>query len=232
MAFKQELDVTKLSFQAFGHLVDDYMLLRSGSALGRGCGPLLVAKEFKEADEFAGKKVAIPGKFTTAAMLLRLYNPEFKDLVEMTFDQIMPAVNQGLVDAGLIIHEGRFTFEKENLVNIIDLGEWWEKTTGLPIPLGGIFARRALGLDTVAAVNDCVRESIDYAFRHREEPLDYVKEHAQELDDNVIKQHLDLYVNSFSVDLGAEGVAAVRHLLRLGHEKGLFADYREDFILP
>ena len=231
LAFARKLDVTKLSFQAFGHLINDYILLRSGSALGRGCGPLLISKSFSEPNDLVNKNVAIPGRNTTAAMLLGLYNNQFNNLVEMTFDKIIPAVKEGLVDAGVIIHEGRFTYQKENLVKIVDLGDWWENKTGLPIPLGGIFARRDLDKTTIASINSSIKESIDYAFGHREEPRAYIEEHAQELADDVIDRHLELYVNSYTVDLGDEGVAAVECLLKTGYEKGLFKTYREDFVI-
>lgn len=231
MAFRQQLDVTKLSYHAFGHLVDDYVLLRSGSALGRGCGPLLIAERPYKPGELVGKKIAIPGKYTTAAMLLRLYNSDYADLVEMSFEKIIPAIKDGVVDAGVIIHESRFTYQKEGLVSIVDLGEWWEKTTGLPIPLGGIFARRDLGDKTIATINICIRKSVEYAFKQPDKSRPYVKEHAQELADDVIKQHIDLYVNRFTLDLGKEGIEAVRYLLKTGYEKGLFKTFREDFAL-
>lgn len=229
MAFRRELEVTKLSYHAFGHLVDDYVLLRSGSALGRGCGPLLVSRQACPPEEFQDKKIAIPGQYTTAAMLLRLYG-EYKNLIEMGFEKIIPAVKEGMADAGVIIHESRFTYEKEGLARIVDLGQWWEETTGMPVPLGGIFARRDLGTEELAAVDSCLKEGIQYAFSHREEPMDYIREHAQELEDEVIKKHIELYVNSFTLDLGEEGIQAVRHMLKMGYDKGLFKSYRDDFV--
>jgi len=245
MAFDSELDITKLSFQAFGHLVDDYVLLRSGSALGKGCGPLLISRQKCSPEELLStdrqgvdKKIAIPGKYTTAAMLLKLYNntvfadrQEYKNLVEMSFEKIMPAIKNGDVDAGVIIHESRFTYEKEGLAKIVDLGSWWEKTTGLPIPLGGIFAKRSLGKETILKIDSCIKKSVEYAFSHKEEPMEYIKKYAQELSDDVIKQHIELYVNQFSIDLGEEGIEAVRHLLKKGYEKGIFETYREDFVI-
>lgn len=230
MAFRRELEVTKLSYHAFGHLVDDYVLLKSGGALGRGRGPLLVSRQACSPEELQDKKIAIPGKYTTAAMLLRLY-AEHKNLVEMSFEKIIPAVKMGVADAGVIIHESRFTYEKEGLVRIVDLGQWWEETTGLPVPLGGIFARRDLGIEKLAAVDSCLKESIQYAFSHREEPMEYVREHAQELEDDVIKKHVNLYVNSFTLDIGEEGIQAVRHILKMGYDKSLFRRYREDFVV-
>jgi 1,4-dihydroxy-6-naphthoate synthase len=231
MAFKRKLDATKLSYQAFGHLVDDYMLLRSGSALGRGCGPLLISNHRYEPNELVDKKIAIPGQYTTAAMLLKLYNNQYKNLVAMSFEKIMPALKKGTVEAGVIIHESRFTYEKEGLVKIVDLGNWWEETTGLPIPLGGIFARRNLGEETIAAIDFCIKKSVEYALFHKKEPMVYIKEHAQELSDNVIRQHIELYVTPFTVDLGDEGVNAIRYLLKTGYEKGIFKTYRDDFVI-
>ncbi|HDP69553.1 MAG TPA: 1,4-dihydroxy-6-naphthoate synthase [Actinobacteria bacterium] len=238
MAFDSELDVTKLSFQAFGHLLDDYLLLRSGSALGRGCGPLLVSNKKYEPEELINKKIAIPGKYTTAAMLLKLYNntvsadrQDYNNLIEMSFEKIIPAIKDGIVDAGVIIHESRFTYEKEGLKKIVDLGNWWEKTTGLSIPLGGIFAKRGLGEETIKKIDTCIRNSVEYAFSHREELMGYIKKYAQELSDDVINQHIDLYVNQFSIDLGEEGIEAVRYLLKKGYKKGIFESYREDFVI-
>ncbi|MEW6326256.1 MAG: 1,4-dihydroxy-6-naphthoate synthase [Thermodesulfobacteriota bacterium] len=230
MAFRGELEVTKLSYHAFGHLVDDYVLLRSGSALGRGCGPLLVSRQSCPPEELQDKKIAIPGAYTTAAMLLRLYG-EYHNVVEMGFEKIIPAVKMGMVDAGVIIHESRFTYEKEGLVRIVDLGRWWEETTGLPVPLGGIFARRDLGAEEVAAIDSCLKENIQYAFSHREEPMEYIRKHAQELEDEVIRKHINLYVNSFTLDLGEEGIQAVRHMLKMGYDKGVFKSYRDDFVV-
>lgn len=229
MALRKELDVTKLSYHAFGHLVDDYVLLRSGSALGRGCGPVLVSGQACHAEDLRDKKIAIPGQFTTAAMLLRLFGG-YENLVEMSFEKIIPAVKRGMVAAGVIIHESRFTYEKEGLLKIVDLGSWWEETTGLPIPLGGVFARRELVAADIADIAFCLKDSVQYAFTHPEAPMGYVREHAQELEDVVLKKHLALYVNPFTLELGEEGIEAVRHMLRMGYDTGMFKQYREDFV--
>ena len=231
MAFEKMLDVTKLSYQAFGLLLDDYILLRSGGALGRGCGPILVSASPVGTNDLIDKKIAIPGRHTTAAMLLKLYNNDYKNLVEMSFEKIMTAVKTGAVDAGLIIHEGRFTYEKEGLFKLVDLGDWWEETTGFPIPLGGIVARRDLGEETLAVVESGIRRSVEYAMLHPEEPMAYIKEYAQELSENVIREHVALYVNSFSLDIGEEGINAIKYLLKTGYEKGIFKNYRDDFVL-
>ncbi|MDD5472935.1 MAG: 1,4-dihydroxy-6-naphthoate synthase [Candidatus Methanoperedens sp.] len=220
MALKKELDVTKASFYAFGFLREDYCLLRSGSALGRGCGPLLVAKKPVKIPDLSGLKIAIPGKMTTAYLLLQVFAPEIKNIVEMPFDRIMNAVSMGTVDAGLIIHEGRFTYPNYNLVKLIDLGEWWEEETGMPIPLGGILARRDLGTDVIREIDRMIKESVKYAFKNRAETREYIKSNAQELDDDVIDQHIRLYVNDYTLDIG-DGVIAVDKLLKTAEELNL-----------
>jgi 1,4-dihydroxy-6-naphthoate synthase len=170
MALHKRLDITKASFHGFGFLRDDYCLLHSGSALGHGCGPLIVARDVINQKDLANKKIAIPGRMTTAYLLLGLFAPDAKNIVEMPFDRIMNAVSMGTVDAGLIIHESRFTYPQYGLVKIIDLGEWWEKETGLPIPLGGILARRDLGAGVIRKIDDLIKQSIEYAFAHPGEP--------------------------------------------------------------
>ncbi|MCX9014880.1 MAG: hypothetical protein OIN89_08830, partial [Candidatus Methanoperedens sp.] len=167
--------------------------------------------------ELARKKIAIPGKLTTAYLLLRLFAPDATDVVEMPFDRIMNAVALGTVDAGLIIHEGRFTYPKYNLVEIIDLGEWWEKETGYPIPLGGILAKRELGADVILETERLLRESVEYALRSPGNTWDYVKKNAQELEDDVIRQHIELYVNDYTLDIG-DGADAVGKLFKTAEE--------------
>jgi 1,4-dihydroxy-6-naphthoate synthase len=217
MALNRELDVTKASFHAFGFLREDYCLLHSGSALGRGCGPLIVAKKPMRESEFGKKKIAIPGKMTTAYLLLQLFAPDMKNIVEMPFDRIMNSVSLGTVDAGLIIHEGRFTYPKYNLVKLVDLGEWWEEETGLPIPLGGILAKRELGAAVIRKVDNLIKKSIEYAFQNSAQTREYIKSNAQELDDEVIDQHIKLYVNDYTLGIG-EGVKAVEELLKNAEE--------------
>ena len=222
MALKGELDITKVSYNAFGNLRDDYCLLRSGGALGRGCGPLVVASKECEMKDLKGKTIAIPGELTTAYLLLQLYEPDFRSNVKvMPFHEIMGAVKEGKVDAGLIIHEGRFTYPSYGLKKIIDLGEWWKKETGLPIPLGCIIAKRSLGIDVISKVERLIMESVLYAISRRDEPVKYIKEHSQELDDSVIAEHINLYVNDYSIDIGDEGIRAVRKLLDMAEEKGI-----------
>lgn len=221
-ALHTELDLTKISYHAFGHMRKNYCLLRAGGALGRGCGPLVIAKNEYTMEELRGKKIAIPGKLTTACLLLQLYNPDFRlqtsGLVEMPFDKIIDAVAKEEVDAGLIIHESRFTYPSYGLKQIIDLGEWWEKQTGHPIPLGGIAAKRSLGEGLNKKINKTIKLSIEYAFSNRSEPMDYIKKHSQELSDEVINQHINLYVNNYSLDVGQDGEKAVIALLSRAEE--------------
>lgn len=221
-ALAGRLDVTKLSFHALGHLLDQYVLLMAGSALGRGCGPLLVAREDFSPSELPRLTIAIPGIYTTAAMLLRMYSPVALTTRVMRFDEIMPAIVAGEVDAGVIIHESRFTFQEHGLLMLQDLGVWWEQKTGLPIPLGGIVAKRSLGKEKIQAIDRCIRASVATAFASPETGMPYIRQHAQELDDKVIKDHIGLYVNPFSLDLGEEGVAAVQEFLERGRRLGVF----------
>ncbi len=215
------LDLTKISYHALGHLRDNYALLRSGGALGRGCGPLVIAPEPIDMAALRGKKVAIPGALTTANLLLQLYGEGYDQVLIMPFDRIMGALQRGEADAGLIIHESRFTYRQGGFHEILDLGAWWETETGLPIPLGGILARRDLGQETIQTVDRAIRASLEYAHAHPEEPRAYIKEHAQELEDDVIDAHIGLYVNDFSLDLGDEGVAAVEGLFARAEARGL-----------
>ncbi len=220
MALQRELDVTKVSYHALGFLREDYCLLHSGSAIGKGCGPLIVAKKPLETSNLAEKTIAIPGKMTTAYLLLQMFNPDIKKILEMPFDTIMNAVSLGTVDAGLIIHEGRFTYPAYHLVQVIDLGDWWEKETGYPIPLGGILAKRDLGARLINHVDALLKKSIEYAFQNRELTREYIRIHSQELDNHVIDQHIDLYVNDYTMDI-KDGIAAVEKLLRTADELNL-----------
>jgi 1,4-dihydroxy-6-naphthoate synthase len=222
MALEGDLDITKISYHALGHLREQYALLRSGSALGRGCGPLIVAKPGTRLEDIKHGTIAIPGKLTTASLLLRLYDPSITNIVVMTFDRIMNAVSTGEVTAGLIIHESRFTYPLYKLEKLIDLGAWWEHHSRLPIPLGGILGKRSLGRDVLLQVEEGIRASLRYANPHADEVLTYCKQHSQEMDETVMKNHIDLYVNDFSRDLGQEGLAAVRRLLDEAEAGGLF----------
>jgi 1,4-dihydroxy-6-naphthoate synthase len=224
-ALNAELDLTKISYHAFGYLQDKYSLLRAGGALGRGCGPLVITKHAYTMKELQGKKIAIPGKLTTAFLLLQLFNSAFclppSAFIEMPFHKIMDAVAREEVDAGLIIHESRFTYPSYGLRQVIDLGEWWEKETGLPIPLGGIIAKKTLGKDLNKKNNELIRQSVEYACENRNEPIEYIKEHSQELSDEVINRHIDLYVNDYSLDIGQHGEKAVKELLSRAENAGI-----------
>jgi len=224
MALKGKFDITKVSYNAFGNLRDDYCLLRSGGALGRGCGPLLVARgQESGVRSLKNKKIAIPGELTTAYLLLQLYDPDLKKNIKvMPFNMIIDAVKKGEVDAGLIIHESRFTYPSYGLKKIIDLGEWWERETGLLIPLGCIIAKRSLGIDVIGKVERLIRESVQYAMSRPEMlGVKYIKKHSQELYDSVIAEHINLYVNDYSIDIGNDGIRAVRKLLDMAEERGI-----------
>ncbi len=220
-ARKGILDVTKLSFAALGNLMDTYGLLRSGAALGRGCGPLIVARPGVDLNAMKDARVAIPGEWTTAAMLLGLFSPFRLEMVPMSFEQIMPALQSGEYDMGVIIHEGRFTYERYGLKCLLDLGEWWEQTSGLPIPLGCIAARRDLPRETIRQIELLIQKSVLYGLENRKEAAAYISTHAQEMASSVVDQHIDLYVNDFTVDMGEEGARAVESLFRMAREKGL-----------
>jgi 1,4-dihydroxy-6-naphthoate synthase len=220
-ALEGRLAVTKLSFHALALVLDDYCLLSSGSALGRGCGPLLVARGPLDLDKGDSLRVAIPGRLTTAALLFRLFLPACTNLVEMRFDTIMEAVRQGQVDAGVIIHESRFTYQEKGLVCLQDLGQWWEASSGHPVPLGCIAAKRALAQETIAAIDHAIGASIDWAFAHPQQCQGYIREHAQEMERQVMQSHIELFVNDFSRRLGKEGLAAVTAFVQRGRAAGI-----------
>ena len=202
-----KLDITKLSYHAFTFCDNDYLLLDSGSALGRNCGPLLIKRP--ETNLTSESKIAIPGEYTTANMLLNIAFPEYQNKVETLFSEIENDVINGSVDAGLIIHENRFTYQDKGLVKVKDLGEFWEEETGLPIPLGGIVVKRNLPLETQQKVERVLRKSVKYAFGNRESSSEFIKCHSQEMKQEVIDNHINLYVNEFSISLGKEGRQSV-----------------------
>jgi 1,4-dihydroxy-6-naphthoate synthase len=212
-AGKGELQLTKLSFGAAAAAGDRYRLLRSGAALGRGVGPLVVARELGSLEDAAAGRTAVPGLETTAFLLLRLAAPALGEVVELRYDRIIDAVVAGEVDAGLIIHESRFTYREHGLVSVADLGEWWEGETSLPVPLAGIFARSDLEPDLADEFEAAIRASVEYAFAHPEASRDYVRSLSHELSDEVCAAHIALYVNEHSVDIGEEGLAAIDRLL-------------------
>lgn len=220
-AFNNQLDITKLSYHAYGYLTDNYVLLDAGSALGAGCGPLLITNLKRQTSNLEHFKIAIPGKYTTANFLLSIAHPEATNKVEMLFSDIEDAVLSGKVDAGLIIHENRFTYQEKGLKKIIDLGEYWENTTGNLIPLGGIVIKRNLPTEIIQKVNKLLRKSIEFAFANPDSPLEYMKHNAQEMDKKIMMQHVDLYVNKYSIDLGEEGKSAITKMFNLAQEKGI-----------
>ncbi len=222
-AFLEQYDITKLSYHAYAWCCENYVLLDSGSALGRNCGPLLISKREISQEEIANGnlKIAIPGKYTTANFLLGIAFPQVKLKEEIVFSEIEGAVTSGKVDAGLIIHESRFTYADRGLRKIIDLGEFWEEKTEHPIPLGGIAMRRNFSSTQISQVERLLRNSVAFAFAHPEKSMPYVKEHAAEMDEIVMKKHIGLYVNSYSISLGEVGRTAIREMFSLGHEAAL-----------
>jgi len=227
------VDVSKLSFAAIGHLLETYGLLRSGAALGWGCGPLIVGRKGSTIGDLAGARIAVPGLWTTANLLLGLFCGAKPRIFPMTFDEIMPAVSSGAYDFGVIIHEGRFTYQNYGLENLLDLGAWWESETSLPIPLGGIAMLRTFPAEIIARVESGIRESIGFAHRYPEKTQRYVRANARELSDAVTRQHISLYVNEFSIDIGDQGAAAIQALFTKAREKGLMPESKQDvFALP
>lgn len=232
-AFRGELDITKLSYHAYAYLTGKYVLLDAGSALGHNCGPLLISRKELRASDFSNDrlKIVIPGKYTTANFLLSLAFPYATNKTEMLFSEIEDAVLNEKADAGLIIHENRFTYEQKGLKKVIDLGEYWETLIKAPIPLGGIVIKRELPGNVKQAVNRVIRKSVTYALSDPKSSLPYVKEHAQEMSEEVMYKHIDLYVNQFSVDLGEEGKKAVKLLFDKAREKGVIPKVQEEIFL-
>lgn len=219
---KKSLDVTKISIAALAHFLDDYALLPSGGALGTGCGPLVVAAPGADLEDMTRSVIAVPGILTTAHLLLSLFLGDRPRVVPMAFETIMPAVERGDCSYGVIIHEGRFTFQNYGLACLLDLGEWWEQKTGLPIPLGGIAIRRDLGKKVAREIDALIRRSLAFARINPSRLQEYIRGHAQEMEEGVIQEHIRLYVNDFSMELGEEGRRAVNHLLHAAADTGLF----------
>ncbi|MFT4525169.1 MAG: 1,4-dihydroxy-6-naphthoate synthase [Bacteroidia bacterium] len=216
LAFQGKLDTTKLSYKAFAFVSEEYQLLNSGSALGRNCGPLVITRSDSELtiEGLAEANIATPGRYTTADLLLSYACPNARRREELLFSEIEDAVINGDVDAGLIIHENRFTYQDKGLKKLIDLGEHWETGTGNMIPLGGIAIRRSLPKEVKKAVDRLIRSSVEYAWNNPTEVMAYVGQHAQEMSRDVMQKHIDLYVNQYSADLGEEGRSAVKHLYK------------------
>jgi 1,4-dihydroxy-6-naphthoate synthase len=232
-AFAGEIDVTKLSYHAYAYCAGNYVLLDAGSALGRNCGPLLISKRAVSKQEVAAGqlRIAIPGKYTTANFLLGLAFPAATNKTALVFSAIESALLNDEYDAGLIIHENRFTYAAKGLKQIIDLGEFWETETGAPIPLGGIVISRALPNEVKHTVNRVLRRSVEYAFANRAASLPYVRAHAQEMSEDVMYKHIDLYVNQYSVDLGADGRRAVELLFERANARSIIPAVKEKLFL-
>jgi 1,4-dihydroxy-6-naphthoate synthase len=232
-AFQGDLDITKLSYHAFAYAVEDYELLDAGSALGFGVGPMLITKDPKLAkllqqkleraeslEGFDQLKVGYPGKYTTANFLLSLAFPELKNKVELVFSDIEGALLDGSIDLGLIIHENRFTSAEKGLHKVVDLGEYWEKTTKFPIPLGGIVVKRSLPQEVKDTLNTILKESVEFAFANPKSGLEFIRAHAQEMSEEVMYKHIELYVNKYSVELGLEGRDAITKMFEKAQELG------------
>lgn len=243
-AFRGDLDITKLSYHAFAYAVEDYELLDSGSALGFGVGPLLICKDehlAKELAVYAGKaelpekfkslRVGIPGKYTTANFLLGLAFPELSNKEIMVFSDIEKSLLDGSIDVGLIIHENRFTYMEKGLQKIVDLGDYWEKTTGSPIPLGGIVIKRTLPQELKDKVNQLISESVQFGFENPKSGLEYIRSHAQEMDESVMYKHIELYVNKYSENLGDEGKKAIRQMFEKARELNLVPNTEKNLFL-
>ena len=219
MAFQKELEITKLSYHAFAHLLPDYALLNAGSALGEKVGPLLIAKAPIADADIPSAHIAIPGEYTTANFLLSLAFPKANNRTPMLFSDIEQAVLSGEADAGLIIHENRFTYQDKGLVKLMDLGDFWETTSGLPIPLGGIVVRRDLPKEVQEKVDRVLARSVAYALDNPDAPKEFVRQYAQEMEEDVMYKHINLYVNHYTRDLGERGRAAVQHMFKVAMEK-------------
>jgi 1,4-dihydroxy-6-naphthoate synthase len=232
-ALAGQAQITKLSYYAYAHCTERYVLLDAGSALGRNCGPLLISKRDISTQEAAqgSLRIAIPGKYTTASFLLRLAFPKAQNTSELVFSEIEAALLRNEYDAGLIIHENRFTYQAKGLKKIIDLGEFWENETGAPIPLGGIVVSRLLPDEVKHCVNRVLRRSVEHAFAHRADTLPFVRAHAQEMSEEVMYKHIDLYVNDFSVDLGHEGRRAVELLFQKAKATGIIPRLADELFL-
>lgn len=235
LAFKNELHITKLSYHAYIYLTKFYQLLNSGSALGNGCGPLLIAKNQdvkSKLEQSSDVKVAIPGKYTTANFLFSLAFPKVTSKVETLFSEIENDVIREKVDAGVIIHENRFTYQQKGLKKILDLGEYWETQTLAPIPLGGIVIQRNLPEELKQKVDRVLRKSVEFAFANPKSSLSFVKAHAQEMSEEVMYKHIELYVNNYSIDLGKEGKRAINVLFDKAVEIGLIPKLKDQIYLP
>ncbi len=223
-------DVTAISFHAYPYIQDKYALMACGGSVGEGYGPMIVSPRPFTPDEIKGRKIAVPGTLTTAYLALQLFSPGIETEV-VPFDQIIPQVLEGKYEAGLIIHEGQLTYDKSGLHRVVDLGKWWQKVTGLPLPLGGNAIRRTLGPELMSTVTTALRESIQYGLEHREEALSYAMQFARDLDTASADKFVGMYVNERTLDYGPDGREAVRRLLDMGHKAGIIGpEARVDWI--
>ncbi|MEH3113164.1 menaquinone biosynthesis family protein [Pedobacter terrae] len=237
-ALRGELDITKLSFHAFAYVANQYALLDAGSALGFGVGPLLISKNHFEgaADPQLQTpnntlKIGIPGKYTTANFLLGIAYPHLQNKQELVFSEIESALLNEEIDLGLIIHENRFTYQDKGLTKIVDLGDYWEKLTGCAIPLGGIVINRKLDREVQLKVNRLIRQSVEFAFAHPKSGIDFIRKHAQAMEESVMYKHIELYVNKYSINLGEEGRKSVDTLFKLAQERGIIPAIQEDLYI-
>ncbi len=221
MALKHRLDITKLSFYAYLKVKDQYRLLKSGAALGYGSGPVLISKKKIQAKGINRMTIVIPGEYTTAHLLFRLWAPNAKKRIFTTYDTIFDYLETGKADCGVIIHESRFTFKEAGFLKLMDLGAWWEEKTGMPIPLGGIAAKKSLGEPLILKIENLVRQSIEAANRHPEKTLPYVRQYAQEIKDRIMEKHIQTFVNDFSLDLGNDGRSAIDMLEKMASKAGI-----------
>jgi len=230
MAFRGDLDITKLSYHAFLHILEEYIMMDSGSALGNNCGPLLI-KNSGAKDPLANDLIAIPGKYTTANFLLNYAFPELQNKKELLFSEIESSIKNEVVSAGLIIHENRFTYADRGFEKVKDLGEHWEQNTGMPIPLGGIAIKRNLDKSLHEKVQRLIRKSIEYAFENPSESLAFVKCNAQEMDTEVMQKHINLYVNDYSISLGQKGKAAIEYMYEFSVKCDLIDSTNKDLFV-
>ncbi len=230
-AMEGTVDVTKMSFHAYALAASNYLILDSGSALGRNNGPLVVSRHKMYPDELDNALIAIPGKYTTANLLFSIFWPGASRKREYLFSDIPEAVMSGEADAGLIIHETRFTYLSLGLQKVADTGEYWEKMTGMPVPLGGIVVNRSVSEDIAGKVSRSIRRSIEYARADPSASVDFIRRHAREIDSKVTKDHISLYVNEFSLSLGQEGKAAIAKLYSVAHERKVIGAMPERIFL-
>lgn len=230
-AFHQQYDITKLSYHAYAYVAENYVLLRSGSALGNNCGPLLISKNEILDANIANAHIAIPGKYTTANLLFSLKYPTAKNKTNVVFSEIENGILNNTYDAGVIIHENRFTYQEKGLRKIIDLGEYWQTTYHAPIPLGGIAVKRTLNISTQKKVERIIKRSIEFAFANPTSSQEFVAAHSQEMSAEVCQQHIKLYVNNFSLELGSNGEQAVNTLFYVAQQHNIIPEIKQDIFI-